>query len=165
MKGGKGIGRLCSVPEQKLATLQRRSYLCIPRNETARPRSQFPHCSTIGGPIVEIYKSLTDKWMWKLGMRPRSFFSGNIFFFNFDDLPGTLFIYFFNFLSTELIQYSSLVMGWYACCCAGISCCWAGKNLLRYFSAPGFSWAEPREGRRAGFEPGTAVQQPDALTT
>ncbi len=26
------------------------------------------------------------------------------------------FIYFSNFLSTVLIQYSSLVMGWYACC-------------------------------------------------
>jgi hypothetical protein len=38
------------------------------------------------------------------------------------------------------------------------------KNLLRCFSAPGFSWAEPREGCRAGFEPGTAVQQPDVLT-
>ena len=86
------------------------------------------------------------------------------FFKNFGALPGTLFIYFCNFLSTVLIQYSSLVMGWYACCCAGFSCCCAGKNLLRYFSAPGFSWAEPREGCRAGFKPGTAVHQPDALT-
>ena len=85
--------------------------------------------------------------------------------YNFGALPGNLFIYFCNFLSTVLIQYSSLVMGWYACCCAGFSCCCAGKNLLRYFSAPGFSWAEPREGYRAEFEPGTAVHQPDALTT
>jgi hypothetical protein len=53
-------------------TLQTRSDLCIPRNETARRCSQFPHlciceefinsldlCSKIGGPIVGVYKSLT----------------------------------------------------------------------------------------------------------
>jgi hypothetical protein len=34
----------------------------------------------IGRPIVGIYKSLTDAWMWKLGLRPRYFFSGNICF-------------------------------------------------------------------------------------
>ncbi len=50
------------------STLQTRSDLCIPRNETARPRSPYPHsciyersvhlffCSKIGGPIVGIYK-------------------------------------------------------------------------------------------------------------
>jgi hypothetical protein len=27
---------------------------------------------------VVIYKSLTDAWMWKLGLRPRYSFSGNI---------------------------------------------------------------------------------------
>ncbi len=36
--------------------------------------------SRIGRPIVGIYKSLTDSWMWKLGLRPRYFFSGNICF-------------------------------------------------------------------------------------
>jgi hypothetical protein len=36
--------------------------------------------SKIGGPIVEIYKSLTDTWMWKLGTRLHSFISGNICF-------------------------------------------------------------------------------------
>ncbi len=30
--------------------------------------------------MVRIYKSLTDAWMWKLGPRPRYFFSGNICF-------------------------------------------------------------------------------------
>ncbi len=35
------------------STLQRRSDLCIPRNETARPISQFPHsCSKIGRPTL-----------------------------------------------------------------------------------------------------------------
>ncbi len=33
-----------------------------------------------GRPIVEIYNSLTDTWMWKLGLRPRYSFSGNICF-------------------------------------------------------------------------------------
>jgi hypothetical protein len=33
-------------------------------------------CSKIGGPIVGIYKSLTETWMWKLGTSPRSFISG-----------------------------------------------------------------------------------------
>ncbi len=31
----------------------------------------------ICGPILGIYKSLTDTWMWKLGLRPRNSFSGN----------------------------------------------------------------------------------------
>jgi hypothetical protein len=33
----------------------------------------------IGRPMVGIYKSLTDIWMLKLGLRSRSFLSGNIF--------------------------------------------------------------------------------------
>jgi hypothetical protein len=37
-------------------------------------------CSRIGGPIEGIYKSLTETWMWELGLRPRSFISGNICF-------------------------------------------------------------------------------------
>ena len=69
----------------------------IPRNETARPRPQFLHpciCErfinshdrsanqyrNIGGRIVGIYKSLTGIGMQKLGMTPRSFISGNIYF-------------------------------------------------------------------------------------
>ncbi len=65
----------------------------IPRNETARPRSQTLHPCICEGfilvyfqdrsayfavPIVGIYKSLTDTRMLKLGTRPRSFISGNI---------------------------------------------------------------------------------------
>ncbi len=34
----------------------------------------------IGRSIVGIYKSLTDTWMWKLGLRPDNSFSGNICF-------------------------------------------------------------------------------------
>ena len=41
-----------------------------------------PHisCSRKGRPIVGIYNSLTDTWTWKLGLRPRYSFSGNICF-------------------------------------------------------------------------------------
>ncbi len=40
-----------------------------------------PHISSSrkGRLIVGIYNSLTDTWMWKLGVRPRYSFSGNIF--------------------------------------------------------------------------------------
>jgi hypothetical protein len=99
-------------------TLQRRSDLCIPRNQTARPKSQFLHSYTvyvsdlyippisphifssqIGRPIVGIYKSLTDMYECrnKSGLRPCSFLSGNIFFqFSVQHLcsehPSTVFI-------------------------------------------------------------------------
>ncbi len=41
-----------------------------------------PHISSSrnGSSIVGIYNSLTDTWMWKLGLRPRYSFSGNICF-------------------------------------------------------------------------------------
>jgi hypothetical protein len=81
-----------------VVALQRRSDLCTSRKGTARSQFQFPHscicerfvysddrstyfpASRIGRLIMGIYKSLTDTWMWKLGLRPRSFISGNICF-------------------------------------------------------------------------------------
>jgi hypothetical protein len=39
-----------------------------------------PSSSRIGRPIAGIYKLLTGAWMWKLGLRPRYSFSGNICF-------------------------------------------------------------------------------------
>jgi hypothetical protein len=78
------------------------SYLCIPRNETVQPSyfqnriicsvSQFLHSYICERFIYfqswsaysaarkyvdrswDIYKSLTDTWMWKLGLRPRNSF-------------------------------------------------------------------------------------------
>ncbi len=75
-------------------TLQRQFRLYISFLGIARPQPQFPlacvceipridpHISSSrkGRPIVEIYNSLTDTWMWKLGLRPRYSFSGNICF-------------------------------------------------------------------------------------
>ncbi len=40
----------------------------------------FPAAEYIGRSIVRIYKSLTDRWMWKLGLWLRNSFSGNICF-------------------------------------------------------------------------------------
>ncbi len=57
--------------------LQRKSHLCVPRKGIARPQSQFPH-----GPLIFLQQNrqtLTDTWMWKLGLRPRNSFSGNIY--------------------------------------------------------------------------------------
>jgi hypothetical protein len=37
-------------------------------------------CSRIGRAILGTYKSFTDTWMWKLGLKPCNSFSGNICF-------------------------------------------------------------------------------------
>ncbi len=37
-------------------------------------------CRRVGRPIMGIYNSLTDTWMWKLGLRPSNSFFGNICF-------------------------------------------------------------------------------------
>ncbi len=49
-------------------------YMYIP---TIAPQTQY---SKIGGLIAGIYKSLTDAWMQKLGIRLHNFISGNICF-------------------------------------------------------------------------------------
>ncbi len=74
--------------------LQRKSHLCIPFLGIAWPQPKFQNScvcerfmyspkiglhissSRIGRPIVEVYKSLTDAWMWKLGPRPDIHFLG-----------------------------------------------------------------------------------------
>ncbi len=78
--------------------MQRKSNLCILRKGIAWPQYQFPHsylCERFtyifpgsvniffcrkGTPLVGIYKKLTDIWMWKLGLRPRNSFPGNMCF-------------------------------------------------------------------------------------
>ncbi len=78
-------------------TLQRQFRLYFPFLGIARPQPQFPRScvferfiysrisphissSRTGRPIVGIYNSLTDTWMWKLGLKPRYSFSGVICF-------------------------------------------------------------------------------------
>ncbi len=55
--------------------------------------------SRIGRQIVGMYKSLTVSWMWKLGLRPRYSFSGNICFeISVFCLSGTLVLYMYTLI-------------------------------------------------------------------
>ncbi len=57
------------------------TFLCLWEIYIAPPRIGLHISSSrIGRPVVGIHKSLTDAWMWKLGLRPRYSFSGNICF-------------------------------------------------------------------------------------
>ncbi len=72
----------------------RKSHLCILRKGIARPHYQFPHSCVfvslsdlhnprIGPHIFKQQNRQTDRgniWMWKLGLRLRNYFSGNICF-------------------------------------------------------------------------------------
>ncbi len=77
----------------------RKFHLCISFLGIARPQPQFQHSCVWERFILSqdrstyflqqnrqtdrentVYKSLTDTWIWKLGLRPRYFFSGNICF-------------------------------------------------------------------------------------
>ncbi len=101
---GEGVGASFANENMWISTaLQRQFRLCIPFLGIARHQPQFPHpcvcerfvysqdlyiprigpnisSSRKGRPIVGIYNSLTDTWMWKLGLRPRYSFSRNICF-------------------------------------------------------------------------------------
>ncbi len=55
------------------------TFMCLWANYIFPPSVCLFCCSKIGGPIVGIYKSLTDTWMWKLWLRPRSSFSGKTY--------------------------------------------------------------------------------------
>ncbi len=61
--------------------------------------------SRIGRSIVGINKSLTDTWMWKLGLWPRNSFSGNLFrIFGIGSLQGRA-----GFTTNAYINDSSVV--------------------------------------------------------
>jgi hypothetical protein len=83
-----------SVSSYTAMTQYRKFETNIPRKGIARPQPQFPHscvcdrfifsqdrsavcCRKICGQILGIFQSLTDTWMWKLGLRPRNPFSGS----------------------------------------------------------------------------------------
>ncbi len=66
-------------PEMKLCALSPISCIQLYVSFFVFPWSVCLFCSRkIGGPIVGIYKSLTETWMWKLELRLRSFYSGSI---------------------------------------------------------------------------------------
>ncbi len=83
-----------SYSSNPTSALQQKSYLCMTRKGIARPQSNFHiHVSvcdlnspTIGPHIFLQQNRQTDCgnrshiWMWKLGLRPRKFFSGNTVF-------------------------------------------------------------------------------------
>jgi hypothetical protein len=110
--------------------LQRQFRLYIPFLGIARPQSQFPHScvcelfiyiprigphissSRNGSSIVGIYNSLTDTRMWKLGLRPRYSFSGNIcfkvsaFFFA---VPYRSHKFYYSFFKTIIVALKTMV--------------------------------------------------------
>jgi hypothetical protein len=61
-------------PKQNYNVLSPSSYTHISvRDLYFFPRLVYPFCCReICGPILGIYKSITDTWMWKLGLRPRN---------------------------------------------------------------------------------------------
>jgi hypothetical protein len=65
----------------ELRVLSPNFHIHVSVNDLYSPRIG-PHISSSrkGRPRVEIYDSLTDTWMWKLGLRPQYSFTGNICF-------------------------------------------------------------------------------------
>ncbi len=86
-------------------TLKGKSHLCITFLGIAQPQSQFPHSyvceqfiysqdlSTYTQTILEIYKSLTDKWVWELGDRTLKFCFGNNSIISGNTSMGTRHLY------------------------------------------------------------------------
>ncbi len=64
-------------PEKELRGLSPHFHIHVSVSDVYIPRIG-PHFSSrrIGRPMVGIYNTLTDTWMWKLGLRPHNFFSG-----------------------------------------------------------------------------------------
>ncbi len=68
-------------PEMKLHGLVSNFHIHVSLSDLYISRSvHLFYCNQIGKPIVGIYQSLTDTWMWELGTRPRSFIYGNVCF-------------------------------------------------------------------------------------
>ncbi len=70
---------LQNIPRKKLLGHSTNSYIRLFTWENyIFPRSVFHFCCRkIGGPTMGIHRSLTDTWMWKLGLKPRNSFSEN----------------------------------------------------------------------------------------
>ncbi len=67
----------CYFQNRIIMFLSPRSYTYISVRDLYISRTGLPIlCREICGPILEIYKSLTDTWMWKLGLRPKEYING-----------------------------------------------------------------------------------------
>ncbi len=66
-------------PEKELCGLSPNSHIHVSVSDLYIPTIGLPILCyrKICGPILGIYKSLTDTWMWKLGLRQHNSFSGN----------------------------------------------------------------------------------------
>ncbi len=125
------------------ATLQRKSHLCIPFWELCGLSPNFHvmclwaiyifpllvifSCCRIGGSIEGIYKSLTDTWMWKLGLRPRNPFL-EIFVSNFWYCVFPVQLAYNFFICTQARVFSQLLNPVYVYPLA----CWRLCSLLYY---------------------------------
>ncbi len=65
-------------PEKELSGLSTNFHIHVSVSVYSQDRSV--HIFSYSRPIVGIYKSLTDTWMWKSGQRPRNSFARNICF-------------------------------------------------------------------------------------
>ncbi len=68
-----------NIPRKELRGLSPNSYIhvfCV-RFLYSHDRFAYSAAGKKGGPIVGIYRSLPDTWMWKLGLRPLKSFTGN----------------------------------------------------------------------------------------
>ncbi len=64
-------------PEKELCALSPNFHIHVSVSDLYIPRWVCLFCRKICGPILEIYRLLTDTWMWKLGLGPRNSFPGN----------------------------------------------------------------------------------------
>jgi hypothetical protein len=107
-----------------------------------------PHisCSRIGRSIVRIYKSLTDTWMWKLGLFPRKSISGNNCFqfslqcgsrtFFFQTMPDLISFSLSPFLYVFLFAFLFLSFQFYVIQWREVEWCWTWTLARRRGSAP-----------------------------